>query len=283
VATVLAICLPFFLHSPTLMWRYVVADQLGRPRSTAGALKRLTEMTGLQVVLPQASALTMHLTLTVVLASVAAAAVAVWRTAGARVIVVLLISQGAVLLASPTYYLHYNALTAAPGALVLAVGAGRGYQWLAPRTPQTLTWVALVTVLALILVYATPGVLRPKGKHLSARLAVAGARTPGCITADDPAYLIEMNVLSRDLDAGCRVWIDLTGITYDQAGGGGPGRVDNRATNPTWHHLVMGYLLSGEATMVARKATRLDPASLARVRRLPVIASSGGFTLRRVR
>lgn len=283
LAAVTAICLPFFLRAPGVMTQYVVSDQLSRPRSPTTIDTRVTEMTGLQVVLAGFSVSTVHLAVVVVLAVLVAASVAALRTPGARVFVALLVAQGAVLLASPTFYLHYTTLPAAPAALLLGIGGGRAFRRLSRGTPAPLAWVGAVAALAVVVAYGVPGAMLPKGKHFPAALAAAAARTSGCITADDPTYLIEMNVLSRDLDAGCQVWIDVTGLTYDPAAGGGDGRRHPRWMNARWLRQLNDYLLSGSATMVERKATALDRASQTRIQRLPVLATGNAFRLRRVR
>ena len=44
------VCLPFFAAAPGSMWRMVVIDQLGRPRSRSGLGRRLTDMVGLTTI-----------------------------------------------------------------------------------------------------------------------------------------------------------------------------------------------------------------------------------------
>jgi alpha-1,2-mannosyltransferase len=284
-AAVTAICLPFFADAPSQMWRYVVVDQIGRPRTGVPILQRLTEMAGLQFDVAHQPGALARLTLALVLTVVAVAAVAALRTPGASVLVALLLSQAMVLLASPSFFLHYLTLTAAPGALVLGVGSERFRRWQQRRLPVRagrLTTLSAVSAAAVVLGAGIPGVVHPVGKAFPPELTAAAARTKGCITADDPTYLIEMNVLSRDFDAGCPVWVDVTGLTYDPAGGGGNGSGIHRTTDPTWQHQVMGYLLSGKATVVARSETGLDHQSRRHVHRLPVVAHDDGFALRQV-
>jgi alpha-1,2-mannosyltransferase len=111
--------------------------------------------------------------------------------------------------------------------------------------------------------------------------ATAAEGIDGCVTADDPTVLILMDVLSRDLDRGCRVWVDVTGLTYDRTGRPTrDGRVA-RADNPVWQHQLMGYLTSGAATMLVRPSTGLSPASATSVAHWPVIQSAEGFRLLR--
>ncbi len=277
---VAALCLPFFVGAPGQMWRYVVSDQLGRPRGGVSTEQRLIDMAGLTFDFPDPTGVPAGVALGVVLALVALAAVACLRTPGARIFVVLLVAEAILLLASPSFFLHYSTLTAAPGALALGVGAQRMRRWQRGRVPVGPARLAAAATAAAVLAWGIPGIWHPIGRPFPSRLTSAAARTTGCITADDPTYLIEMNVLSRDLDAGCRVWVDVTGLTYDRAGGGAPGQPIQRATDPTWQRKVMSYLLSGSATVVARPETGLDPQSRHRLRGLPVLARDEGFALR---
>jgi alpha-1,2-mannosyltransferase len=282
-ATVVAVCLPFYLAAPSAMWRMVVLDQLGRPRSTSTWSSRLSTMVGLKEWLPHPPHLVAQVAVTAVLLLLVTAMVTAARVPGARVVVVLLTVHIGVLLASPNLYLHYASLVWAPGAVVLGLAAGQVWTGLRSRGSVVAAWVCLVAVLGSAAIYGAPGILRGKGKHLDPALAVAASGVPGCITADDPTYLIAMNVLSRNFRAGCPVWIDPTGMAIDRAGG-----ADEKSyastKNPVWQESVMGYLMSGDATMVARAATQLDRASSAQIRALPVIIeTTNGFALRQVR
>lgn len=46
-------------------------------------------------------------------------------------------------------------------------------------------------------------------------LEAAAAPVHGCVTAEDPTTLVEMNVGSRNLDGACPLAVDLGGWTYD--------------------------------------------------------------------
>lgn len=286
-ATLVGICLPFFLAAPGAMWRNVVLDQLGRPRNPGTVTGRFVRMAGLQPLLRHAPELVILFAMGVVVVLVVLAAAISVRRPGAPVLLALLIAHAGVLLASPNIYLHYTTLVAAPAALILGLGAEICCQRLRSGGHPALARVCLAAMLVAVLGYAIPGVVRTEGKRLSPALAEAAVQVPGCITADDPTYLIAMNVLSRNLAHGCPVWIDPTGMAIDSPGGRAgrsPGSVaDPTLHNTEWRRSMMNYLLSGEATMVARQATRLDPASHAVFDRLPVIVQSRGFALRQVR
>ncbi len=281
-ATIVAVCLPFFLAAPGAMWRMVVVDQVGRPRNVSSLESRLTTIVGLTAWRPYVPPLVLQLALLVGLAVLVAAVVVVARTVGALVVVVLLLAHLGVLLVSPNGYLHYATLAWAPGAVVLGIAADRGWERLRARGHPTGATVGLAAVLVGLTLYGAPGVLAGKGLPLHPSLATAASRVPGCITADDPAYLISMNVLSRNYRHGCPVWIDPTGIAIDRGGLTGTEPYAVRS-NPLWQDDVMTYLLSGEATMVEREATNLNRDSRATINELPIIFKKSGFGLRRVR
>ena len=85
--------------------------------------------------------------------------------------------------------------------------------------------------------------------------------------------LVTAGVLARDLAHGCPTRIDVTGSTYGVDRVVGPnGRTMPRALNPLWQKDILGYLLSGQAAMVARVEARgFSVATLRVLRRLPVL------------
>ena len=110
-------------------------------------------------------------------------------------------------------------------------------------------------------------------------LRAAAQHVRGCVTSDDPQTLIDLDVLSRDYRLGCTVWPDVTGYTYDRDATPGRGHHVPRAQNQPWQADVTRYLLSGDAVIVHRAATALDPSSNRAVRSGPVLARSGTWTL----
>lgn len=281
-ATIVAVCLPFYLAAPHAMWRMVVVDQLSRPRSSSPLTSRFSTLVGLTSWLPRLPHVVVQVVVLVMLSLLVVSMIVAARILGAQVLVVLLVAHTGVLLASPNLYLHYASLVWVPGALVLGIAADRAWIRLSSDGHRTRAWVCLTAALAAVILYGAPGVVRGKGNPLDPALATAAIRVPGCITADDPTYLIAMNVLSRNLRDGCPVWIDPTGIAIDRAGNA-TDKPYASASNPLWQQSVMAYLLSGDATMVARQATNLNRSSRTQITRLPVIVSANGFTLRRVR
>ena len=120
VATAVLVCLPFLLAAPSSMVRMVVVDQLSRGRMAATLAERTTGMLGLSSVVGHRPQLSGPVLLLLV-AGVALLVLAWVRVPSARVAVVLLLAQGGVVLASPSYFRYYDAYPAP--ALALCVGA----------------------------------------------------------------------------------------------------------------------------------------------------------------
>jgi hypothetical protein len=93
-----------------------------------------------------------------------------------------------------------------------------------------------------------------------------------------------MDSLSRDLERGCRVWVDVTGLTYDTAAArSANGDLLPRRLDRPWQQKLSDYLLSGSATiLVRRSADGLAPDTAQRIDHLPVLARVSGHTLLQV-
>jgi hypothetical protein len=131
-----------------------------------------------------------------------------------------------VLLAAPTYFLHYAGFVGAPLALVVGVGAGRAagqrrrspgwprVRFLAVLMPSVLGLVALASLTVDVRTgHAFPGTAFGQ--------AVAGR---GCVVSDSPVALALMDVLSRDLSRGCPLMVDVPGSRTTATRPGGPPR-----------------------------------------------------------
>ncbi|MBW4042623.1 MAG: DUF2029 domain-containing protein [Acidobacteria bacterium] len=271
-----AIYLPFLAFAPQRMVQQVILNQLGRGGSaTTPPLHRIEGIVGAHSTVGVPAAV-----IAAVLAVVfAAAVVAALITPGARTFGALAIATLVVLLLSPSWFAHYSALTAPPLALCLGVGTAR----LAAVLPRRGLRIALVAVVVLGVVGANEANDRSHfGTRMPAGLTAAAAAVPGCITADDPGALIELNVLSRDLrDPTCAVWPDVTGWTYDpkdlarKPGGG----LQPRALNTRWQRDVVAFLESGDATIRTRPATGLSAASKQVVDSGAVLFRRGRFVI----
>ena len=224
----------------------VVLDQLGRPRRS-GLRTRLVDMVGQGAGRHLSTALSSAVVLAVLGCLIVLAVLALGNRRG-RFAGVWLTACGVVLLSTPSWYSHYAALAAAPIALVVGAGVGRLKTVLAIRPPWGRRILTALVVLALAgyalpLRYATPGTRFP-----SAALRPAAMSAPGCVTADDPTTLIELDVLRRNLARGCRLVVDLSGWTYDRP----PPPGTSRARDVVWQQATLDYVRGGSLTLVSR-------------------------------
>lgn len=252
------IYLPFLVAAPQRMVQQVLLDQLGRTSaSTTGPWTRVKAILGAH------STVGVPSTVMAVLLAVLAVVVVIvaFTTPGARVFGVLAVGTATVLLLVPSWFGHYTALTAPPLALCLGVGTAR----LVAVLPMGWPRAAAVLVLLLGVVGANEADDRhPVGTRVPAGTAAAAAIVRGCITSDDPGALIELNVLTRDLDApSCAVWPDVTGWTYDpkDLDRSAAGSLVSRTANPHWQNDVVRFLESGAATISVRHDTGYTAAS----------------------
>ena len=196
----------------------------------------------------------------------------------------LVIVLGAMLMVTPSYFSHYAGVLAVPLAIVvgsachvLADVLGR----YARRTRLAVGLVGLAAGVALVGV-AVPTLMKPVGKAFPwQQLAPAVADLPGCVTADEPAALIQLDVFSRNVARGCPVVVDLGGNSYDLTPGLDIPRPDNRA----FQDFALRYMSSGSASLVVRfrDGTGLSKQTTRLIRSWPHLASADGYVVRRPR
>jgi hypothetical protein len=280
VLSVTLVCLPFFLLSPRSMLRYVVADQLGRPRTGLTIVDRIGFLAGFgKDGFGGVGGVGIAVLLLVLVALAAGVGYLGWRVETARLAVVLGAVLALMLLATPSMYLQYGAVLAAPTAVV--IGAASTRLDLAPFSRGVPAPRRLAAVVLALAVLAAPSLARPNGSRLPAAVSSTATGIQGCITADDPTLLILADALTLDLERGCRVWVDVSGRGFDRdavppLAGQEPSA---SADNPVWQQQVMGYLSSGDATMIVRRATALSAESLARVASWPPLTPPGRAVL----
>jgi len=248
-----------------------VLDQLGRPRDGVPTIPRLLGMTGLSVTNLTLYESRRHVLLLLVGVAVLAAAVLAWRARRGRLWVVMLAAQSGVLLLGPSYLPHYAAYTAPALVLVVAAGvAGLPDQTRVPIAVLACVWLGLVI-----------GAFReaPLVDFPAAQMA---ARLPaGCVQSDAPAALALLDVLSRDLDEGCDVAVDLSGQTFDVGGTDANGRPVARIDNRPWQVHARTYLMSGDALVLARtRGNYFDAETLDVLHRWPAVVDVHGIQLR---
>jgi alpha-1,2-mannosyltransferase len=284
---VTVMCLPFFFVAPGAMYRMVVVDQLHRGEVNGGVVDRLSGTLGVSPF--QSGARPPGWLLVAAVVAVCALVVAGALIDRAWLVTALLAAVVTVLLAAPAYFDHYAALAAAP--LLILAGAGsaalavRAVRHMRVRSPvsagQRVPVVALAMTVAPVTVFACVVVGLQRGTSFpGARLSQAAASSR-CVTADSPAVLIQMDLLSRNLERHCRVWIDVTGLTYDTYAVRLPsGDPLPRRSNRRWQQALIDYLFSGNATiLVLGDGDGLAPDTARTIDHLPVLIRVPGYTL----
>ena len=269
-----AVCLPFFLAAPQQMWQQVLLAQLGRPRMGSSWSERVYEIAGLTPLHPTSSWWLVGLGVVALLSSLAA-----WQSREGRLAVLLLGATVALLFATPSWFLHYAALSAAPVALVLGAAAG----WLGGRLPRPAAIVAVAAAVGLIAAYGNLVLALPFGRSFpTAQLRPAVAASKTCVTTDDPISLIELDVLRRNISRNCPLVVDLGGYNY--ALQIGDSRFRSRAKSPRWQTVALDYLASGDTAVVGirfRSGYGYSRTTASAVKSWPVLARAGGVTVRR--
>lgn len=245
------VCLPFFVAAPGPMWRMVVMDQVTRGQTGASVPRRLAEIVGLGLRRPEIHTFTPVLTATLVLLTVLL--LLAWTVPSARLAVVLAVSLTTLLLLSPSWFLHYAGLACGPLAVALAAGAAAAAQRLRPLGRYAGTGLGVLLACAMVAqAYSLTGLQLGSG-FPAASLRRGVASTSGCVTADDPAALVEMDVLTRNLDRGCSFVADLGGYSYELTRR--RGRTTTRRDDKEWQRIYLDYLRTGSVALSFRYAS----------------------------
>ena len=244
VALVTAL-LPFLLAAGSDMVRMVVLTQLGRPREPTDLEQRLVWITGTGGLDELVSHRAQVAAVWTVLVLVTVAAVVAWAGRRGRLWVALLVVQVAVLLAAPSAYAQYAAFPAPALVLVLAAACS-----LLPRPGRVVAGTALGAGAGALLVAA----VLTAPRFVPIPTAEVAARLPddGCVRADSPGMLAVLDVLSRDLERGCELPVDLSGYTYDRGAHDAAGEAVPRRLNLAWQDEALRYLTSGTSAVLVR-------------------------------
>lgn len=278
VAGTVIVCLPFFVVAPRRMFRQVVLDQIGRGQSDVAFMQRVRVLVGnfsIPEPDPAIGLTTDHIVGALVVAAVVACAIAV-TVRGGRLFVALFAADAGILLFSPSFYPHYGALTMPMLALVVGVAVGRIaalFRWRAVRAAVAATMIGAVIFANLPLITRGFGIPVPM-----VGLEDAAARVDGCIMTDDPTILPAMNVLSRNLAAGCPLEPDLTGWIYASDRHTVDGKTVGRSLNPKWQARAVRYLTSGSAYIIVWPRG-FSPASKAVLTDAPLLFEDGPWKL----
>ena len=289
-ASASVVCLPFFLNAPGTMWRMVVLDQLGRGRVSDTTLERLSQIGGAETfkLLGRSATQVAGVGWLVLVVLTIACALAALGSVEGRLFAVLTVSVVAVLLTAPSFFGFYAAFAAPMFALVVPA-AIHGAAGLVPGPatygrPRRRPVVAVTVIAGLALVVgAVEGSTYAAGKPFPERRlqpVVAGTR---CVTSDSPWGLIELDALSKDFRDGCRVEIDVSGVTHDtlhltRANGSEVARSGNAA----WRQYLLTYLRSGGATIIMRAPSGDGITGRERtvIESWPVRGRAGGYAVR---
>ena len=106
------------------------------------------------------------------------------------------------------------------------------------------------------------------------------AEQSGCIASDWPTALILMDVLSRNIQRGCRFEVDVGGWSFHL--GSSALRRTPRAENQGWQRFVLDYFRSGDVALVIRftRSRGFSPASAQTYRSWPRVHRVGKYELR---
>jgi hypothetical protein len=272
-----AVLAPFFALAAGAMFRMVVIDQLHRSGRFAPPLSGLPLLLGVRP-LADGHGAEVALATFVAVAVISLATSVCLAKESARVVVAVFVVDLLTLLGAPAFYPHYANFAAGPMSLVVGIGLSTAIGAVS-RAPvsRALTGVAALGIAASGLDLATTA----QGTSFPGA-ALDSAAPPGCVAADDPQALIQMNRLSSDLRAGCVVPVDVTGITYDRLHGDRSIAIRrSRESNPAWQHYLHVYLFSARCFVVIRATSDgMAPTEAAMVNNAPVLAHDGVITLR---
>lgn len=290
--TVVVVDLPFLVLSRGHMVFSILSVQLGRsdvqhiPTGAFGRLPtmvRLERLTGVEAAMArlgfgpsQGDIRVAIVTLVVCVLVLLTSAVALRTTLG-RVFVPVLAAEVVVLFAAPTYFPYYGDFVGVALALVIAAAA-RPARWSLRPFPWAFLWpVAAAFTLALLL--TTPRASSVVDPPDDAAL-IHATKDIGCIVADTPRLLIDLDALDRSFENGCPNWVDFQGVGH----GAGPDPaayiVGPHATR-AWKEIMTRYFLSGDAVALSDPNVR-DLLGESRVRLVTsgqLVAESHGVTV----
>ncbi|MFT4164126.1 MAG: hypothetical protein QM650_02670 [Microlunatus sp.] len=279
-----AACLPFFVSAPVQMWQMVIVAQVGRRRVDESPAERLTDLLGLRGWTPDPTQWSVVLTLAIALL-VLCLVLCLLRTE-LRAIAALLVTHGALAMTTPMWFVHYAGLTSAPIALAVGGGVAVLLSWCGRLEPTPVARglsVALVALTAVgILALAYPMRTQTLGgrEFPAAELAPTAGRLPGCLATDWPLALLQLNLMQRQIDRGCRFVVDLGGYSYyltDSAY-----HDQTRRKNKDWQMLALAYYRSADAVLPVRFSAEsgYSAATARTMTSWPVLVKAGGCAIR---
>ena len=278
VASCTVVCLPFYLAAPQAMWQMVVVDQLSRPRGTLVPVQRVDDVLGLSLWTEQPR---LHLGTGLLVALLLASLIVCLLVPALRLLAALFLSYALLLAVSPVWFLHYAGVMAAPLVLVLGGGLAVALQKAATIGPWLPRGLASLAALA-VLLSAWPLTQHRQGRPFPGpTLAAIVADLPGCVATDYPMALIQMDLLRRNLERGCRFEVDLGGASYHLDADAYEDMPRDR--NEVWQAYALEYLRTGDAVVIARFSSGVgfSPETAKVVRGWPELGRSERFVIRK--
>lgn len=277
-ASLTVVVVPFLIASRGRMYDFVVRDQLFRPTAKSPRAGRIPGMLGIRSFTDGHSQLR-HVFAAILIVLLITFFVAAIRQRSAWPLVAVMLVNAAVLFIGPVYFRHYASFFAGPAAAVIGIGVGAA---VSGRSPRRIARPLFAGALALMLASGVWIALAAEGQTFPGR-AFAAAAPPGCVAADDPAALIEMNRLSADFRHHCQVAVDVSGASYDWVSRTGPdGKPVARSANPAWKAYLFNYLTNANAFVIARpKGDAMSALERRRYAGFTVLARTPTMALRR--
>jgi alpha-1,2-mannosyltransferase len=278
------ICGPFLALAPSSMWRMVISDQFGRDQ--ANPLRALVMLQRLPAGVSWPAA---YLLGSVLLLAVGVLLVLAWRTPPMRLPAALLLANGAVLVAAPSWFFSYANFLTPAAALCVAAGAAAvnvDHRKTGRFLPLACA-VAGAGVVALALVIPANRLWYGRTAHpsLPSRELASAIIDVRCVMSDSPMALIALNALDRNLANGCPNWIDVTGRTYasDMTVRDLDGVRVPRMANLRWQRALRDYLLSGDAVIIIRaKDAGISPTTWGAILEGGILGTDGSHVIYRV-
>ena len=260
------------------MWQMVVVDQLSRPRGTLVPVQRVDDVLGLSLWTEQPR---LHLGTSLLVALLLASLIVCLLVPALRLLAALFMSYALLLAVSPVWFLHYAGVMAAPLVLVLGGGLAVALQKAATIGPWLPRALASLAALA-VLLSAWPLTQHRQGRPFPGpTLAAIVANLPGCVATDYPMALIQMDLLRRNLERGCRFEVDLGGASYHLEAGDYEDMPRDR--NEVWQAYALEYLRTGDAVVIARFSSGVgfSPETAKIVRGWPELGRAERYVIRK--
>ena len=280
------VCLPFLVAAPEAMIRYVVVDQVGRPNVGPNVIERLRVLEGFAQSTQMPPIVSQLLPDPVILLAAAGALAIVvataWICPWTRLWAALAIVQSAVVLVTPSFFNDYPSFIAPAATLVIgtavAVVLGRlARRGLRPAHGRAVIGLVLAPLAAVSLIHV-------EGETLPLADLERDVARARCISADSPALLVLTSAMRRNLDAGCPLVLDPTGVSYDTDRGRPLPRSNGnwRLHAPGYQAAMVAWYTSGEVALFVRpRSDGLTSATQAAIaRRLPIEVRRGIVTVR---